>query len=112
MIKILNDSIQTQLNNIGSIHKGSKNELGINQIIDVLIPFIDKYPIFSEKAMHYSKFRSVSLILKNEQPLTLQSKLNIVELAYNMNKKGKRRMMSKSEYIKLLKHTRNKKDKY
>jgi len=106
--KILLERIQTQLNNIGSIHKGTKNELvytvtGINQIVEVLIPFIDKYPVFSEKSEHYSKFRSVSLILKNEQPLTLQSKLKIVELAYDMNKKGKRRLMTKSEYINLLK---------
>lgn len=108
--KYLLEKIQLQLENIGSIHEGSKNELvytvnGINQIIDVLIPFMDNNPIFSEKAMHYSKFRTVSHMLgkKKEQPLTLQSKLNIVELAYDMNKKGKRRLMSKLEYINLLK---------
>lgn len=106
--KLLLESIQKQLNNIGSIHEGSKNELvytvtGINQIIDILIPFIDNNPIFSEKAIHYSKFRSISLMIKNEKLLTLQRKIDIVELAYDMNKKGKRRIMSKSEYINLLK---------
>lgn len=106
--KPLLERIQIQLNNIGSINLGSKNELiytinGINQIINVLIPFMDNNPILSERALHYDKFRSVSLILKNEQPLTLKSKLDIVELAYNMNKKGKHRLMSKLEYINLLK---------
>jgi len=106
--KPLLERIQTQLNNIGSINLGSKNELvytvnGINQIINVLIPFMENNPIFSERALHYNKFRSVSLILKNEQSLTLQSKLKIVELAYNMNKKGKHRFRSQSEYINLLK---------
>ena len=42
-------------------------------------------------------------MLKNEQPLTLKSKLKIVKLAYDMNKKGKRRNLSKTEYIHLLK---------
>ena len=65
---------------------------------------MDNNPIFSERALHFSKFRVVSLMLKNEQPLTLKSKLDIVELAYDMNKKGKHRLMSKAEYIELLKN--------
>ncbi len=106
--KSLLENIQKQLKNIGSIQEGTKNELvytvnGINQITDVLIPFMDSNPIFSEKAIHYRKFRFVSLMLKNEKILTLEKKLNIVEMAYNMNKKGKRRMMNKLEYIELLK---------
>ena len=36
------------------------------------------------------------------KPLSLETKLNIVEKAYNMNKKGKRRVLSKDSYIKLL----------
>jgi len=104
--KPLLESIQKQFNNIGSIQEGTKNELiytvnGLNQIINTLIPFMDKNPIFSERASHYNKFKIVSLLLKNEQPLTLESKLKIVELAYDMNKKGKRRSLNKQEYIDL-----------
>lgn len=104
------EKIKAQLQNIGSIQEGSKNELvytvnGINQINDVLIPFIDKSPIFSERALHYLKFKTVSLLLKRENPLSLQSKLKIVELAYDMNKKGKRRSLSKLQYIETLKKT-------
>jgi hypothetical protein len=52
--------IQTNLSGIGSIREGSKNELvytvlGINQIVDVLIPFMDVNPILSERALHYDK---------------------------------------------------------
>ena len=102
------EGIQDKFKGIGSIKEGSKNELvytitGLNQIIDVLIPFIDNNPLFSERASHYDKFKTVSLILKSEQPLTIESKLNIVELAYDMNKKGKRRSLSKTEYINLIK---------
>ena len=76
---------------------------GLNQIIDVLIPLMDNSPLFSERALHYEKFKTVSLMLRNEKPFTLKSKLKIVELAYNMNKKGKRRSLSKTQYINLLK---------
>lgn len=105
--KPLLENIQKQLQNIGSIHQGTKNELvytvtGINQINDILIPFVDNNPIYSERALHYIKFKTVSKILKIENPLNLQSKLNIVELAYNMNKKGKHRTLSKSQYIDIL----------
>lgn len=101
------EGIQEKFKGIGSIKKGSKNELvytitGLNQIIDVLIPFIDQNPLFSERALHYEKFKTVSLILKGEQPLTTESKFKIVELAYDMNKKGKRRSLSKTEYTKLI----------
>jgi hypothetical protein len=101
-------NIRKKFNMIGTINKGTKNELvftvnGLNQINNILIPFMDKYSIFTEKASHYDKFKIVSLLLKNDKPLTLESKLNIVELAYEMNKKGKHRIMGKSDYIKLLK---------
>ena len=92
--KPLLESIKKQLQNIGSINEGSKNELvytvnGLNQINEILIPFMDKNPIFSERASHYLKFKTVSTLLKkNPLGLSLQSKLSIVELAYNMNKEG------------------------
>lgn len=46
------NTIQKKLKGIGSIKEGSKNELvftvtGINQITEVLIPFIDENPLFS-----------------------------------------------------------------
>ena len=75
---------------------------GLNQIIDVLIPFMDKNPLLSERASHYSKFREVSLVLKLNNPLSLDKKLEIVEKNYDMNKKGKRRKLNKTEYIKHL----------
>lgn len=102
------EGIQKRFNGVGSIKEGNKNELvysitGINQIIETLIPFIDNNPLYSERALHYDKFKTVSLILSNEQPLSITTKLKIVELAYNMNKKGKRRSLSKEDYINLLK---------
>jgi hypothetical protein len=110
--KPLLESLQIKLKGIGSINEGTKNELiysvtGLNQIIDVLIPFVDKNPLFSERALHFSKFKAVSLILKKEKPLTLESKLKIIDLCYNMNKKGKRRMLNKTQYIEKIKKIHN-----
>jgi len=101
------EKIQKELKGIGSINEGTKNDLvftvsGLHQITDVLIPFIDSNPLFSERSLHYDKFKTVSLLLRNEQPLTLEKKLQIVELAYNMNKEGKHRRLNKTEYIELL----------
>ena len=105
--KSLLQKIQDQFKGIGTIYKGSKNELryvvkSINQINNVLIPFMDQNPLFSERALHYEKFKFVSENLIIEQPLSLKTKLKIVELAYNANKDGKHRKLTKSEYIKLL----------
>ena len=105
------EGIQAKFKGIGSIKEGSKHELvytitGLNQIVDVLIPFIDNNHLFSERASHYDKFKTVSLILKSEQPLMIESKLKIVECrsraAYDMNKQGKRRSLSKTDYVNLL----------
>lgn len=63
---------------------------------------MDQNPLFSERALHYDKFKFVSEILKNEQTLSLETKLKIVDLTYNANKDGKHRNMTKSEYINLL----------
>jgi hypothetical protein len=106
------ENIRKRFKNIGSIHEGSKNDLvctvnGLNQINEILIPFIDSNPLFSERSLHYMKFRTVSLILTNQKPLSFDSKLNIVELAYNMNKKGKHRTLDNTQYIELLKQIHN-----
>lgn len=102
------EAIQTKLGGIGSIKTGSKNELvltvnGLNQINETLIPFMDNNKLLSERVSHYEKFRVASTMLKNKQPLTLENKIELVELCYNANKDGKRRLMSKSQYLEILK---------
>ena len=56
--KPLLEYIKNHLQGIGSIYEGSKNELiytvrGLNQINNILIPFMDNNPLFSERALHY-----------------------------------------------------------
>jgi LAGLIDADG endonuclease len=100
-------AIRNKFNNVGSILSkkitySTYYVHGINQIVETIIPFMDKNPIFSERANHYNIFKRVSLILYNKKPLSLEDKLFILDLAYDSNKKGKRRRFSKEEYIKIL----------
>jgi len=109
------EQIKKRLNDIGSIRKGTKDELvysvtGLNQKTETLIPFIDKNPLFSERSQHYDKFRTITLLLRDEQPLSLDSKIKIVELAYNMNKEGKHRNLTKEQYLEILTNKKKKED--
>lgn len=106
---LLLEQIKKRLIDKGSIRKGTKDELvysvtGLNQITERLIPFIDKNPLFSERSQHYEKFRTVNLLLRDEQPLSLNSNRQIVELAYNMNKEGKHRNLTKEQYLEIIKN--------
>jgi len=99
------EKIKDKFNNAGSILKKKSTYYtvrNLKQITDIIIPFMDKNPIFSERDNHYDIFRKVSLIIKNQRPLTLEAKLKIVELAYNSTKSGKRRKKTKEEYIEWL----------
>ena len=102
--------IQTKFEGIGSITEGTKNELvytvgGINQILNIVIPFMDQNPLCSERASHYESFRKVSLLLKDKHSLTLNDKIELVELYYNSNKGGKHRKITKEEYLNNLKNS-------
>jgi hypothetical protein len=100
-------AIKNRFNNVGSILSkkftySTYYVHGMNQIVDTIIPFMDNNPIFSERANHYKIFKEVSFILYNKKPLNLDDKLFIIDLAYDSNKKGKRRRISKEEYINML----------
>jgi len=110
-VPLLN-AIRNRFNNVGSILSkkftySTYYVHGINQIVETIIPFMDKNPIFSERANHYNIFKEVSLILYNKKSLNLEDKLFILDLAYDSNKKGKRRRFSREEYINIL-HSKNK----
>jgi len=102
------DKIKEQFNNVGLVLEKKKTYWtfiiqSLKALREQIIPFMDLNPIFSERAGHYAIFRKVCFMIQNEKPLTLQTKLEIVELAYNANKSGKRRKIPKAEYIELLK---------
>ena len=101
------DEILKRFNGVGSIQKikvtYSKYFVhAINQILKEIIPFMENNQIYSERLNHYQIFKQVCLILRKEKPLSLETKLKIVDMCSESNKKGKRRQLSKLEYIKFL----------
>lgn len=104
---------------IGSISKHtsiSRLIVGsLRELVEYIIPFIEFSPsrnLHTERAEHYSKWKQVVSILSNDPTLSgeegKQNFLKIVELAYNMNKDGKRRQFTKDEYIQLILSTKYK----
>lgn len=110
------ECIKKQFKGIGSISKVKGRNairykiMSLNEIIETLIPIVDKYPLLSERNEHFQIFREVCFMLKNnpKKNKDLKFKLELVDLAYESNKKGKRRKLTKLEYISLLNHLQSK----
>lgn len=110
------ECIQKQFKGIGSISKVKDRNairykiMSLNEIIETLIPIVDMFPLLSERNEHYQIFRKVCFMLKNtpKNNKDLNFKLELVDLAYESNKKGKRRKLTKLEYISLLNHLHSK----
>jgi hypothetical protein len=110
------ECIQKQFKGIGSISKVKDRNairykiMSLNEIIETLIPIIDTYPLLSERNEHYQIFRKVCFMLNNtpKNNKDLNFKLELVDLAYESNKKGKRRKLTKLEYISLLNNLHSK----
>ena len=61
---------------------------------------MDKYRLYTEKANHYLKFKEVVYLVEKRAHLDAQGFSQIVNIAYDMNLEGKRRKLSKEEYLK------------
>ena len=90
----------------GTLEK-SKNILvlkitNLNHLIDYVIPFVESNLMITEKKEHYNIWKKVCFILKRDKLLSKEALLEIVELAYNMNKGGKRRKINKRQYIEIV----------
>lgn len=60
--------------------------LGEDDIINIIIPFFDKYLILGSKHMNYLKFKEAANIIKNKQHLNEGGINRIKELKNSMNK--------------------------
>lgn len=89
----------------GIIKKKSSTEIryqidNFNEIMENLIPFMDKYRLHTNKQQHYNIFKEVGEMIKENRHKSEVDFNKIIELAYNMNKEGKRRRLTKEEYLK------------
>lgn len=66
---------------------------------------MDSNILHTQKKEHYQIWKQVCLTIRDEPKLTKKSLLNLVELSYNMNKEGKRRKLTKDQYIQLIENT-------
>jgi len=75
---------------VGRIHKNRNNVTfvvnSINEIITVILPLFDNSSLRGSKLLSYNIFKEVSLMIKNKKHLTLEGTLQIIDLAYFMNK--------------------------
>jgi hypothetical protein len=79
----------------------------LDDLKNLVIPFMDSYCLHTEKRDHYKIWKEVCVkyIFPYHQPVRRRVAMNkedflkVIELSYNMNKNGKRRKLTKEEYI-------------
>jgi hypothetical protein len=57
----------------------------LSDIIDIIIPFFEKYPIQGKKSLDFYDFKKVSNMLNNKEHLTSEGFNKILEIKANMN---------------------------
>jgi hypothetical protein len=63
----------------------------INNLIECVIPFFDKYPLVGEKYQNFLLFKQIVLGISEKKHLTKEGFLELAELTFQMNKQGKYR---------------------
>jgi len=75
---------------IGKVYNNRQNVIfvvkSIDEIIEILLPLFDKYPLKGSKLVGYNIFKTVALMIKEKKHLTLEGLIQILNLSYFMNK--------------------------
>jgi len=58
----------------------------VKDIINVIIPHFDKYPLLTQKRADYLLFKSAVLLINDKKHLTLEGLQDIVNIRASMNK--------------------------
>ena len=58
-----------------------------SDIIDIIIPFFDKYPILGIKSLDFADFKKVAEIVKNKKHLTTEGYNEVVKINSTMNQR-------------------------
>ena len=62
----------------------------LDDLLNIIIPHFDAYPLQTSKAEDFSKFRKICLLMKQNQHKSLVGLEKIIQLTKNMNAAGKR----------------------
>ena len=80
--------IQKKLN-IGKVYKNRQNVIfvvkSIDEIVDVLIPLFENYPLRGSKLIAFNIFKICAKLIKEKKHLTLEGLIQIIDLSYFMN---------------------------
>jgi len=58
----------------------------LKDLIEVIIPFFDKYPLITQKQGDYILFKQAIELMKNKEHLTVEGLTKIVSIKASMNK--------------------------
>ena len=72
----------------------------IKELVKIIIPFFDKYPLQGVKRNDFVKFKEVCVLIYQNQHLNPDCLKKIIELSYQINYSGKRKYKQEE----LLKH--------
>jgi hypothetical protein len=74
--------IQTIENNNSVIYRVAN----LKELIEIIIPFFDKYPLLTQKRADFELFKSVVMLMKNREHRTREGLLKIVNIKASINK--------------------------
>jgi len=63
----------------------------LNDLINKVIPFFDKYPLISKKKKEFENFRKICFLMAEGKHLNKNGFTRIVKIAFKMNPSGKRK---------------------
>lgn len=83
--------IKDNIGNIGGVYDGKSESClflvsSLSDIVNVLIPFFDKYPLLSKKREDFELFKMVALIMNKKQHLTEDGFLKVLAIKAAMRK--------------------------
>lgn len=88
---------------IGKVYNNRQNVIfvvkSIDEIVEVLLPLFDKYPLRGSKLEGYNIFKTVALMIKEKKHLTLEGLIQILNLSYFMNKETSLRTDESKEIL-------------
>jgi hypothetical protein len=88
---------------IGKVYNNRQNVIfvvkSIDEIVEVLLPLFDKYPLRGSKLVGYNIFKTVALMIKEKKHLTLEGLIQILNLSYFMNKETSLRTNESKEIL-------------
>ena len=61
----------------------------ISELIEVIIPFFEKYPIQGVKSLDFAEFKKVAMMIVAKEHLTIKGLNRILEIKLNMTKHRK-----------------------